>query len=136
MIIPEFLNQNWRSKYFKPHEFVCKCGCGLMNINLDFVDKCDELREAVGEPLKIVSGCRCAAHNSAEGGAKDSAHVSGHASDIYVGSNLALRFKLLSYILTPKDNGKRLFVRIGIGSTFIHVDDMGENKAQNVIWVY
>lgn len=45
----------------------------------------ERLRELVGQPLRIVSGYRCPAHNRAIGGAHDSQHVYAAAADLEVG---------------------------------------------------
>lgn len=42
----------------------------------------DPLREAVGQPLIVTSGFRCAAVNAAVGGSSSSAHVLGLAADL------------------------------------------------------
>lgn len=42
----------------------------------------DPLREELGVPLKISSGYRCLRLNNAVGGAKNSQHLTGQASDV------------------------------------------------------
>lgn len=72
-------------KHFKQSEFVCKCGCGLNNINLKLIKILDEIREYFGQPITISSGCRCKAHNAKqEGSSQNSRHISGKAADIIV----------------------------------------------------
>lgn len=116
-------------KYFKQREFECKCGCGLNNIHDELVRKLDELRGFYGEPLIIVSGCRCEIHNLLVRGEKSSSHLDGWAVDLRINGGLE-RFKLINLILHYN-----IFQRIGIGKNFIHLD-IDCNKPQNVIWTY
>jgi zinc D-Ala-D-Ala carboxypeptidase len=124
------------SKNFSAKEFACSC-CGASNISPALVADLQRLREAIGSPLSITSGVRCKAHNKAVGGVEGSAHVPadlgdgegkvGHAVDIACTSGV-LRFKLLAY-------APQMFKRIGVGATFIHLDN-DTNKAQGTAWDY
>lgn len=58
------------------------------------------LREWYGKPIRVNSGYRCEALNSAIGGAKNSQHTTGMAADIDAGS-VEENKKLFDYI---KDN--------------------------------
>lgn len=58
----------WESiRYFKPRDFGCKCE-GMcehpITINMDLVRKLDTIQEAIGLPIKINSGSRCARYNA------------------------------------------------------------------------
>jgi len=72
------------SEHFQPAEFACKCGCGFDDVDTRLMFALEDLRRAVRVPIYVLSGCRCIKHNRAEGGAKDSAHLSGIAADITV----------------------------------------------------
>ena len=72
------------SKYFKPSEFMCHCGCQEMDVSPKLVELLDEIREKVGKPITVMSGKRCEAHNRKVGGAKKSQHVLGNAADIKI----------------------------------------------------
>ncbi|MEN6585978.1 MAG: D-Ala-D-Ala carboxypeptidase family metallohydrolase, partial [Sulfuricella sp.] len=72
------------SPNFTRAEFACKCGCGFAEPDPALVTGLQALRDALGKPIIITSGCRCAKHNTAEGGAKRSMHVAGKAADIRV----------------------------------------------------
>ena len=112
---------------FKREEFICKCGCKEENMNRDFVKKLDKVRNKYGFPIIITSGYRCKYHDSELGGKGN--HTTGKAVDIKcdVSQN---RYYMLPILL-------KYFKRIGIGKTFIHVDDCDEsNKPQEVVWVY
>lgn len=116
----------WR--YFKESDFACKCGCGRNNISHDLIDKLDEARGMLGKPMVPVSGSRCPAHNKAEGGKRNSAHLKGLAADIRCTNNYD-RWRLLNIFFILG------FKRIGIAKTFIHVD-ISEELPPEVTWLY
>ena len=75
------------NRFFHMREFVCKCGCGLVNIDPDFIKKLTKARRIADVAFIINSGCRCAAHNRAVGGSSVSGHLTSlslpaRASDI------------------------------------------------------
>jgi zinc D-Ala-D-Ala carboxypeptidase len=120
--------------YFTAEEFRCPCGCGTENVSKDLMDRLERLRGEFGHPLIVNSGCRCPAHNAHIGGVKDSAHVATdtepcEAADLRVLSG-SDSYRLLDIILFMK-----LFNRIGIGKSLIHVD-VDAGKPQNTIWIY
>ncbi len=118
-------------KHFKPSEFACKCGqCdgGAERMDYDLLKMLDQAREEAGVPFKITSGYRCAEHNAAVGGVKDSAHVYGFAVDIAALSSPA-RYAVVRALLML---GAR---RVGIADTFVHVD-VDDAKPDRVMWTY
>ena len=119
---------NQKPQFFTEKEFKCKCGCGLVTMDKDFVSRLDNARRIAGIPFHINSGFRCVKHNAKVGGAKRSSHVFGLAADIGV-SDSPSRFKIINALLTAG------FTRIGIGWSMIHVD-ADPSKEQNCIWVY
>lgn len=69
------------SANFNRAEFACKhCGSGGPTPQLIAIVQ--KLRNRVGRPLRIVSGCRCVPYNKTVGGALESRHVDGDAADI------------------------------------------------------
>lgn len=108
---------DWDSlRYFKPSEFICKCGCGAGTEEMlrDFMIRLENAREIAGIPFRISSGFRCAKHNKFVGGVADSAHVRGLAADI-ITSGSSERFTILNAVL-------KFFPRVGVDKNFIHVD--------------
>jgi len=73
---------SWTAKHFTREEFACKCGCGFCEPHPDLVAGLDMLRELIGRPVVINSGCRCPNHNRNVGGVVHSYHVVGKAADI------------------------------------------------------
>jgi uncharacterized protein YcbK (DUF882 family) len=75
------------SEHFQAGEFACSC-CGLVLVHPELVRKLEGLRFAVGAPVNVTSGYRCAGCNKMVGGAENSYHLFGMAADIWVkGSN-------------------------------------------------
>lgn len=74
------------SKHFSKAEFQCRCGCGFGlkdgDINPLLIERLELIRAHFGTPIHINSGCRCARHNKAVGGAEHSQHLLGNAADI------------------------------------------------------
>lgn len=125
------------SKNFTTEEFACKCGCGLDNISPKLVNMLQQVRDIIGKPMNITSGCRCRTHNAKKsvGGKPDSAHLPNKdgvclAADIACRSGKPL-FEMLDAVR------KVGFRRIGINFNihFIHVD-IDETKVQDVIFKY
>lgn len=117
-------------KYFKPSEFNSpdKAGSGKAGMNLAFVKKLDLIRGRIGQPMKINSGFRTAAHNKKVGGVPDSAHTRGLAADIHCPDS-ALRYDIVRVALALE------IKRVGIGPTIVHLDD-DPSLPQEVIWLY
>jgi len=124
------------SKHFSRSEMRCKCGCGALNMNQQFLSKLDLARDIAGIPFVINSGFRCPTHNAQEGGTPDSAHLYGKAADIKA-DNSRKRFLIIKGLLEAG------FDRIGIeldatkdpDDMFIHVDS-DETKDPMVLWGY
>ena len=116
-------------KYFKIEEFDSPDlpGSGEF-MDPTLLKMLDHMRMLYGKPIHINSGYRTVAHNKEVGGVSSSSHLLGLAVDISC-KNSRDRFELLEVLL------KKGFNRIGVGSTFIHVD-IDLDKSPNVIWTY
>ncbi len=106
------------SKYFKEIE---------ENMDKNFLDALDEARGVAGIPFIINSAYRSPDHPLSIKN-PTSSHIKGLAVDIAC-TNSIDRFKLEGIL---REVG---FTRIGMGSTFIHVD-IDKEKAQKVLWTY
>jgi uncharacterized protein YcbK (DUF882 family) len=114
--------------YFSTDEMTCHC-CGRLpegGISQDLLDKLDQLRELVGEPIHVTCMYRCPAHNRAVGGATNSRHLYGEAADIYCDN-------------TDREALADLAVEIGFGGVernrdmdYVHVDV----RSDTYYWVY
>ena len=67
---------------FNVSEFSCKCGCGFNIIDQRVINIAQTIRDALGVPVKVNSGCRCDKHNAHVKGVKGSFHTKGLAADL------------------------------------------------------
>ena len=98
-----------------------------------FLITLNQLEHDCGFTLRINSGLRQPDHNASVGGVSDSAHLPdengvGHAADLDC-PNSWQRLIIVKKAIALGIN------RIGIGKTFIHVDD-SVTLPQNVCWTY
>jgi len=116
-------------KYFSAKEFDSPDAPGSGDLmHEDFISRLIIARTLAGMPFVINSGYRTKERNTRVGGVANSSHLIGRAADIATKSS-ADRFKILTALI---DAG---FDRIGIGQTFLHVDD-DPTKSLNKIWTY
>lgn len=117
------------SKYFKPEEFErCNPSCSINDMDQDFLDLLDDLREEAGIPLTLNCAYRSQEHDLAKDRSGNSAHTQGLAVDIRCNAG-PTRMKILQAAINL---GIR---RIGVGGTFIHVD-ASKTLPQDTIWTY
>jgi uncharacterized protein YcbK (DUF882 family) len=111
------------TKNFSSSEFDCNCkydDCRTTIIDVEHVEKLQELRDKWRKPIKITSAYRCAKHNADVGGATKSRHVKGDATDIQVKD------------LTPDQvaDDCEEFSGLGRYNSFTHIDSRPGNKAR------
>lgn len=70
------------TKNFKVSEFTCHCGCGFNVIDQRVMDMAQTIRDELGVPVRVSSGCRCEKRNRAVGGTQGSFHTKGKAADL------------------------------------------------------
>ena len=103
-------------------------------MDADFLAMLDDARGIAGIPFTITSGVRTPSWNARVGGvqpslkSKGSSHLFGYAADIAAPSSRQKYVIVKSLIQAG-------FTRIGIGNTFIHVDN-DPDKDPDVIWTY
>jgi zinc D-Ala-D-Ala carboxypeptidase len=116
-------------KHFKKSDFDCHCGCGFNIISESLVTILDKVRDDVGFPIIITSGCRCQKYNDRlSDSVPDSSHLKGLAVDIQCDDSNH-RFMFMSAF---KANG---IVRMGIAKSFVHCD-IDSAKPQYMTWLY
>ena len=119
------------SKYFNSNEFDCHCGeCETTLIDEVLITRLGIMREALGAPIVVLSGFRCAKRQQQlrDAGLETSNGISSHenglAADIYSrgfnGSHLASKAR------------ESNFKRIGEAAEWIHVD----TKPGEAHWYY
>lgn len=106
------------TKNFSLWEFRCRCGCGFDQVNMTLVHALQEVRDLLGVPLHVNSGCRCPTHNAAIGGVPDSQHVLGNAADV-CGPPVTRVRKAMRQVAAFREGG------IGQYPTFTHGDVRG-----------
>tara|TARA_E500000318_G_scaffold57917_1_gene53650 strand:+ start:292 stop:636 length:345 start_codon:yes stop_codon:yes gene_type:complete len=112
-------------KYFDIKEFDCS-ETGENQMDEQFLEMLDVLRENCGFPFVITSGYRSIEHSIEQRKAKGGTHTQGIASDIKINDS-----KKRMIIVTE---ALRLgFTGIGIADTFIHVDI---RETTPVMWTY
>lgn len=92
-----------------------------------FKEKFELFTKIYGEEVGINSGYRTPSHNKRVGGATHSAHKDGTAADISCRDD-ADKYRMVYAAMQAG------FPRIGIGSTFIHLDNKNEKDYR--IWLY
>jgi uncharacterized protein YcbK (DUF882 family) len=113
-------------KHFTREEFDCQVS-GTNNMEMEFLEKLDELRAYCGFPFVITSGYRHPTMHPIENKKEvPGTHAQGIAADIKI-TNAADRFSLVNNAL------KLGFTGIGVASAFVHVDTRGTTP---VIWIY
>ena len=117
------------SKYFQDAEFRrCVPSCSIDQMEQGFLELLDAVREAAGIPLVLNSAYRSVEWEKSKKRTGASSHTKGLAVDIRCGSN-ANRMKIVRAALQCG------ITRIGIGSSFVHVD-IDRSLPQDTIWHY
>ena len=110
------------SKDFEKWEFACGCGCGYDDISQKLVDKLQALRDLVGKPIIVTSGCRCHDYNRHIGGVIDSPHLEGLAADIQVEGISPVTLAVMAHWID--------YIRIGIYPKHVHIDIKPPNPSK------
>lgn len=71
------------SENFHRSELQCR-HCGHLVLDTEALAALQRLRDALGRPVRVLSGYRCKIHNAAVGGATRSYHLTGQAFDIWI----------------------------------------------------
>lgn len=117
-------------KYFHADEFRCQ-HCGNEGIKSSFTDRLEAIREECGFPFLISSGYRCPEHPIEAKKEKPGAHSTGHAADIAVTGEQAIRVLEVAI----KHGIKRIGVNQKGSGRFIHLDTAPDLPAP-AIWSY
>ena len=115
-------------KHFHIREFDCThTGTGGSNMDPEFLENLDRLRETCKFPFHITSGWRDATHprEVVKASPGTGTHCQGLAADIAV-SNGVERMNIVHEAL-------KMGLSVGVARTFIHVDG---RKTTPVLWSY
>ena len=106
------------SPNFKVKEFRCKDGSDKVLIDINLVEKLQELRNYLGKPITILSGYRTFSYNKQCGGADNSYHLKGQAVDIYCSG-----VKPIVIALFAEFNGLGgIGIYLNRSQEFVHID--------------
>ena len=111
----------------------CRCGCGIYEMDDEFMRMLQELRNQMNGPLHITSARRCDKHNddvSTAKNKKNGVHTLGQASDVLIsGERAMLLFEKARQI---GFSGIGLNQRGDHRKRFVHLD----NKPRKALWSY
>ena len=114
------------TEHFKVSEFSCKCGCGKYDIDQRVIDMAETIRQALGVPVRVNSGCRCKEHNARSKGVPNSKHIPGKAADLSCSLGAKKMFETVKKLHAE---GKLPQLDYCIKyRTFIHIDCGGKRK--------
>lgn len=122
-----------RWKYFNINEMKCS-HCGDCQMDEEFMEKLDFLRECYGKPLVVTSAYRCPSHPIEAKKAKGGTHTTGKAVDFAVSHEAA--HELLTLALQMG------FMGIGVqqkgSGRFLHLDLCSTSDGFNrpTVWSY
>lgn len=114
------------TEHFKVSEFACKCGCGFDGIDQRVMDMAEVIRQYLGVPVRVNSGCRCVSWNARNNGVKGSYHTKGKAADLSCSLGSVKMFEAVKKL---KAEGKLPDLDYCIRyKTFIHIDCGGKRR--------
>ena len=100
--------------HFSRAELQCRCGCGRMEMQHEFMRRLEKLRKKFDRPMRVTSAYRCPEHNSrVSKTGRDGPHTTGMAVDIQIAGEDALDL---------------LFLAIGHGFSGVGVSQSGPHK--------
>lgn len=109
-------------KHFTIEELTCRCGCGKMEMNPDFMERVEMARLLFDHPMVVTSAYRCASHNLAiSNTGPNGPHVRGLAMDFTVFGQKALAFVQLA---SKMFSGLFVHQHGEFSRRFFHIDNM------------
>lgn len=117
------------TKNFNVSEFACHCDCSFNIIDQRVINMAQTIRDALGVPVRVNSGCRCDKHNKSVGGVKASNHTKGLAADLSCSKGAKVMFDTVRKLHA---DGKLPDLDYCIRyKNFIHIDCGGK---RNSLW--
>ena len=110
------------TKNFTVSEFTCHCGCGFNIIDQRVMNMAQTIRDALGVPVRVTSGCRCEKNNAKHGGVNGSFHTKGKAADLTCSLGAVKMFETVQKL---KSEGKLPYLDYCIlyrTKNIIHID--------------
>ena len=118
---------------FSKSEMACRCGCGIFEMDDEFMRMLQELRNQMQRPLRVSSARRCDTHDhevSTAKNKKNGVHTLCQAADVLIHGEVAMkhfeRARLIGF------SGISLSQRGDHVSRFVHLD----TKPRKALWSY
>ena len=123
------------SKNFSDKELSCS-HCGENKFDQKTLDALQELREAIGKPIKLSSAYRCPEHNDkVSGSGKSGPHTTGCAVDILCSGKAAHEILTFAMIRSSIWKGIGVSQKGEHKSRFLHLDTL-ETDMRPWVWSY
>ena len=113
---------------FKVSEFTCKCGCHTNIIDQRVINMAQTIRDKLGVPINVNSGCRCNKHNLAVGGTYGSYHTKGLAADLSCAHGAKRLFAVIADLKARGELPDLEYAILYIKKDFVHID-CGEKRS-------
>ena len=115
------------SEHFQERELRCKCGCGVCQMDDEFMRKLELIRVLYNKPMNVSSAFRCPYHNHrVSKSGIDGPHTTGRAVDIQVYGHRA--HQLMYAVMNIGMKGIFWHQEGPHNQRFIHLDDLDNTK--------
>lgn len=122
---------------FRKEEMQCKCGCGRADMDADFMEALQAIRQALG-PLRVSSGFRCPEYNArVSTTGQNGPHTTGRAADLRVMGGRA--YALIGVAQTHGMTGLGISQKGASGTRFVHLDNLQARETGGLrpwLWSY
>lgn len=119
--------------YFSVEELTCRCGCGKMLMDNDFMLWLVAVRDCFGMVMPVTSGYRCPAHNAAVSSTGDSGpHTTGKAVDVLIARGRATQLVRLALEMGVRGIGVKQHGPDA--GRIIHLDMLP--RPEQILWTY
>jgi len=125
----------WR--HFTRKELECHCGCGRMEMDFEFMQRLESLRNIYGKPINVTSGFRCPNYNAQLSTTGFSGpHTTGKAVDVAVFGEDA--HQLMAFAVHHNFAGFGIGQKGPLGKRFLHLDVLqnGPGRPRPRVWSY
>ena len=110
------------TKNFKVSEFMCKCDCGKADIDQRVMNMAQVIRDELGVPVRVNSGCRCEKHNARVGGVKGSYHTQGLAADLSCSKGGKALYQTIQRLWNEDKLPGLSWCKYYVNKDFVHID--------------
>ena len=125
---------DWEKLNFIPEDKGCRCGCGVLGIDPEFITVLQEIRTSYGRVMNISSGYRCADHPDERKKTRPGSHHTGCAADVLCFGGNALNLLRIA-LKHEKITGVGVKQKGLHKHRFIHLDTVTNPPRPN-IWSY